>query len=229
MRYLLDSAYRGSLVASALHPLPVLNAMTDSGPRIIRIHADESCLGNQHQDRDRPGGAAGLVEYWTGSEWARREYWISEASTTNNRMALRSAIEPLNALKSPCVVEFISDSQYLVRGMNEWLRGWKARGWARKGGAIENVDLWKALDLAAARHDVRWIWVRGHDGNPRNEFANDLAVAAARNQTSSEGLVPSSFTTWLEGERTRRGRYLDLQENAPPGPPQEPASGRSAR
>lgn len=194
----------------------LLEVMTETAERVIRIHADESCLGNQHQDRDRPGGAAGLVEYWTGSEWARREYWISEASTTNNRMALRSAIEPLLALRTPCRVDFVSDSQYLVKGMSEWIRGWKARGWVRKGGVIENLELWKALDEAATRHQVRWIWVRGHDGNPRNEFANDLAVAAAKAQTGSGGLIASRFGEWLADERSRRGRYLTFEENEPP-------------
>jgi ribonuclease HI len=156
------------------------------------------------------------VEYWTGSHWERRDFWISEPSTTNNRMALQSAIVPLTALKNPCHITFVSDSQYLVKGMREWVRGWKARGWVRKAGAIENLDLWKILDVAAARHTVDWVWVRGHDGNPRNEFANDLAVDAARAQTSSEGLIPSRFTAWLEAERTRKGRYLDLKEDAPP-------------
>ncbi len=184
-------------------------------PRIL-IHADESCLGNQFQDRDSPGGAAGLVEHWRGDRWERRDYWISEPGTTNNRMAIRSAIEGLTALKRPCRVQFVSDSQYLVKGMREWLPGWKRRGWKRKAGPIENLELWQALDRAAARHEVEWAWVRGHAGHPKNEYVNDLAVRAAKEQSASPGLVPSGFQAWLEREREERGNYLDYAEFAPP-------------
>jgi len=187
-----------------------------SRPFVI-IHADESCLGNQFQDRDSPGGAAGLVEAWKGGRWERRDYWIAEPGTTNNRMALRSAIEPLEALSRPCSIRFVSDSQYLVRGFSEWLPGWKARGWRRKGGAIENLELWQALDRAADRHRIRWEWVRGHAGHPRNEYANHLAVTAARDQGSSGGLVDSGFDDWLARERSEAGRYRDFREDEPPG------------
>lgn len=184
--------------------------------RQVWIHADESCLGNQFQDRDSPGGAAGLVEFWTGDRWERRDFWISEPGTTNNRMALRSAIEGLSGLGRACSVRFVSDSQYLVKGMSEWIHGWKRRGWKRKAGPIENVDLWKELDRAAARHRVRWEWVRGHAGHPRNEYANDLAVRAAQEQDASEGFVPSGFDEWLERQREERGRYHEVLEFAPP-------------
>jgi ribonuclease HI len=184
-------------------------------PRIV-IHADESCLGNQFKDRESPGGAAGLLEHWRGDRWERRDYWISEPGTTNNRMAIRSAIEGLRALRSPCRVTFVSDSQYLVKGMREWIAGWKRRGWTRKAGPIENLELWKELDQAATRHEVEWVWVRGHAGHAKNEYVNDLAVQAAREQTASEGLVPSGFQDWLEREREARGRYLDYTEFAPP-------------
>lgn len=163
----------------------------------VWIHADESCLGNQFRDRANPGGAAGLVEFRSGAGWLRRDYWISESDTTNNRMALRSAIEGLRGLSRPCRVRFVSDSQYLVKGMREWLPGWKARGWKRKAGAIENLELWKELDLEAGRHTVDWRWVRGHDGHPRNEYANDLAVRAAKERTESGGLVESGFAEWM--------------------------------
>jgi ribonuclease HI len=202
------------------HPVPqsTEGAAADSNPsRAVWIHADESCLGNQFQDRASPGGAAGLVEVWTGDRWERRDYWISEPGTTNNRMALRSAIEGLSGLRHPCEVRFVSDSQYLVKGMSEWIHGWKRRGWKRKGGAIENVELWKELDREAARHRVRWEWVRGHAGHPRNEYANDLAVRAAREQDASDGLVPSGFEEWLERQREEKGRYLDEFEFTPPG------------
>ncbi|HZD05049.1 MAG TPA: ribonuclease H, partial [Longimicrobiales bacterium] len=157
-------------------------------PSLVLIHADESCLGNQFRSRANPGGAAGLVEHWTGKTWVRRDYWISERDTTNNRMAIRSAIEGLRLLRRPCRVRFVSDSQYLVKGMKEWLSGWKARAWKRRGGASpENLDLWKALDRLAGAHRVEWVWVRGHAGHPKNEYANHLAVAAARRQNDSGG------------------------------------------
>ncbi len=182
----------------------------------VRIWADESCLGVQFTDRDSPGGAGGLVELWRNGEWLRRDYWLSDPATTNNRMAIRSAIEGLQLLKVPCRVLFTSDSQYLVRGMKEWLPGWKARGWKRKTGAIENLELWKELDRVMQRHEVTPEWVRGHAGHPHNEYANHLATRAAKEQTNSNGFVESGFVAWLEAERERRQRYMDFFEDAPP-------------
>ena len=188
----------------------------------VRVHADESCLGNQFMDRDSPGGAAGLVETWTGGRWVRRDYWISEPATTNNRMALRSAIEPLKALNRPCRVRFVSDSQYLVKGIKEWLPGWKARGWKRKSGLLENVELWQELDRVMDAHILEPSWTRGHAGHAENEYANYLATRAATAQDDSRGLVESGFEAWLAQEREQHGRYLDYREaetpeSAPPG------------
>jgi ribonuclease HI len=183
----------------------------------VYVHADESCLGNQFQDRSTPGGAGGLVEIWRDGAWERRDYWISEPDTTNNRMALRSAIEVLRALRRPCRVHLVSDSQYLVKGIGDWLPGWKARGWRRKAGPIENLELWKELDRELSRHDVHPRWVRGHAGHPENEYVDLLATRAAKQQTSSGGLVASGFPAWLE-ELRQKGRYLDYHEL---GSPQE--------
>lgn len=183
---------------------------------VVHVHADESCLGNQFQDRDSPGGAAGLLAHWKGSRLERRDYWISEPATTNNRMALRSAIEAVGHLSQPCRLLFVSDSQYLVKGMSEWVEGWKARGWRRKAGPIENLELWQELDGAVAPHVVEWGWVRGHAGHAENEYANHLATGAAKRQDASMGLLPSGFETWLEAERDK-GRYLDFHEFLPPG------------
>jgi ribonuclease HI len=183
---------------------------------VVRVYADESCLGNQFTDRDSPGGAGGLVELWRDGTWTRRDYWGSEPATTNNRMALRGARELLEAMRRPCRIIFTSDSQYLVTGMREWIHGWAARGWKRKSGAIENVELWRALAAAAARHEIDWRWVRGHAGHPQNEYANDLAIRAAREQSSSNGLVESSFLPWLEGHREKRQSYMDFFEVAAP-------------
>ncbi|MEX0935707.1 MAG: ribonuclease H [Gemmatimonadota bacterium] len=192
-------------------------AARPTAPFEVLIHADESCLGNQFQSRANPGGAGGLVEFWSGKEWIRRDYWISGSDTTNNRMAIASAIEGLRTLNRPCRVRFVSDSQYLVKGMRDWLPGWKAKGWKRKKGPIENLELWKRLDQEAARHEVDWFWVRGHAGHPRNEYANELAVGAATRQDRSNGLTESGFLEWLEEQREARGRYMDFFEFAPPG------------
>jgi ribonuclease HI len=174
---------------------------------LVSIHADESCLGNQFSAEARPGGAAGLIELFDERRgWTRRDYYVCEPDTTNNRMALRSAIEGLRALKSPCRVAFHSDSSYLVKGMNEWVPSWIARGWKRKGGPIENL---------ADRHKIEWLWVRGHAGDPKNEYANHLAVQAARHQRSTDGLIDSGFDAWLEAQQ-ERGRFLDFFD-LPPG------------
>jgi len=193
------------------------NARSES--RSVYIHADESCLGNQNTDRDSPGGAGGLLEYWHNDGWTRRDFWLSEPATTNNRMALKGAIVALNALKRPCEVVFVSDSQYLVRGASEWIHGWRRSNWRRKGGVLENAELWQELDAAMRAHRVEWKWVRGHAGHPRNEYANYLAIRAAREQSSSDGVVPSGFEAWLRDQREKYGRYLDFDEwRGPPLP-----------
>jgi ribonuclease HI len=183
---------------------------------LVHIYADESCLGNQYTDRDSPGGAAGLVELWRGDAWVRRDHWTSAPATTNNRMALQGAAELLQALRRPCRVVFTSDSQYLVTGMREWIHGWARRGWKRKAGAIENVELWRALARAALRHEVDWRWVRGHAGHPQNEYVNHLAIRAAKTQSASSGLVVSQFSDWLEEQRSGRQLYMDFYESAAP-------------
>ena len=182
----------------------------------VYVHADESCLGNQFKGRATPGGAGGLVEIWRDGAWERRDYWLSEPDTTNNRMALRSAIDALAALKHRCRVHFVSDSQYLVKGMMEWMPGWKARGWKRKGGPIENLELWKRLDRELQRHEVRARWVRGHSGHPENEYVDFLATRAAKEQTSSGGLQGSGFQEWLDERREKKGLFLDYMEFTPP-------------
>jgi ribonuclease HI len=195
---------------------------------LVYIHADESCLGNQFSDRATPGGAAGLVETFDAKRgWTRRDYVVSEPDTTNNRMALRSAIEALRALRQPCRVAFYSDSTYLISGMKDWVHSWSARGWKRKGGAIENLAIWSELVKVASRHSIEWRWVRGHAGDPKNEYVNGLAVEAARQQRDSGGLVPSGFDAWLEEEQ-QAGRLLEFfdlppdQTFSPDRPPPQP-------
>lgn len=182
----------------------------------VWIYADESCLGNQFTDRASPGGAAGLIEHWRAGRWHRRDYWLSEPATTNNRMAIHSAILGLQSLRRDCRVVFTSDSLYLVKGMRDWVPAWQARGWKRKAGPIENLELWQELVGEARRHDIDWHWVRGHAGHPQNEYANHLATRAAREQPGAGVLVESGFEAWLEEQRERRERYLDFIEHAPP-------------
>jgi ribonuclease HI len=175
---------------------------------LVAIYADESCLGNGREGAN-PGGAAGVIEHLnTATERLTRwDFWISEPGTTNNRMALRSAIEAFRVIGRKggrFRVLFTSDSQYLVKGMTEWVHGWARKGWRRTGGAIENLELWQELVEAAAPHRVQWQWVKGHAGHPQNEYANDLAVAAAKEQTSSAGARTSEFDAWLEAQRAKK-------------------------
>ncbi|HEX6060324.1 MAG TPA: ribonuclease H [Gemmatimonadaceae bacterium] len=173
---------------------------------LVAVYADESCLGNGREGSN-PGGAAGLVEFTRANgELVQRDYWIAEPATTNNRMALRSVIEAFRALSAkgrPCDVVFTSDSQYIVKGMTDWVHGWRARGWRRKTGVIENLALWQEAVALVGEHRVEWRWVRGHAGHIQNEYANDLAVRAATTQTSSGGLVESGFAAWLAAQRER--------------------------
>ena len=179
--------------------------MRSSAVPFVAIYADESCLGNGREGSN-PGGAGGLIEYVrAGSgDIVRRDYWVSEPGTTNNRMALRSVIEAfsgLGAKGNTFDAVFTSDSKYLISGMTEWVHGWARRGWRRAGGPIENLELWFDAIRAVGSNRVAWRWVRGHDGHPQNEYANHLATRAAREQTSSDALEPSRFDTWLVGER----------------------------
>lgn len=184
----------------------------------VYIYADESCLGNQFTDRANPGAAAGLLERFDERRgWHRRDFWRFEPDTTNNRMALVSGILGLAILRRPCRVVFTSDSQYLVRGMKEWIHGWARRGWRRQGGPIENLRLWRRLAEEARRHEVEWRWVRGHAEHPKNEYAHALAVRAARERDRSGGPVESGFDEWFRKE-VDRGRFVEVLDV----PPEEP-------
>ena len=193
-------------------------AAGEAGLKEVAIYADESCLGNGREGSN-PGGAAGVIEYVSPSgRLSRHDYWVSEPATTNNRMALRSAIEALRGISKKGTrfrVSFTSDSQYLVKGMSEWVPGWIARGWRKKDGPILNLELWKELVEATRGHVVSWHWVRGHEGHPQNEYANDLAVNAAREQSASNGIVASHFDEWLAAEREKGRMTADPQAFGP--------------
>ncbi len=182
---------------------------------IAVLHLDESCLGNGREGAN-PGGAGGLVEIRAPSGVVRRDFFIHSADTTNNRMALAGAIAALQLLARKgkrLQLAIVSDSEYLVKGIREWAPGWQARGWTRKGGAIENLELWQALWQSRTLHDVQWSWVRGHAGHPKNEYANDVAVRAATEQRTSAGLVDSEFVGWFERKRAA-GRFVDYDPDA---------------
>ncbi len=133
----------------------------------VTVHTDGACSGNPG-----PGGWGAILEFG-GRE---KEICGGEPATTNNRMEMMAAIQALEALTRPCKVELHTDSQYVMKGITEWIRGWKARGWKTADKkAVKNEDLWRRLDEARARHEVDWRWVKGHAGHVLNERADALA------------------------------------------------------
>jgi len=138
----------------------------------VELFTDGACSGNPG-----PGGWAYILRHPVSS--AEVERAGSERATTNNRMELMAVIRGLEALTRPSVVELYSDSQYVLKGMDEWLPQWKARGWrtaAKK--PVKNVELWQRLDELQSTHQIRFHWVRGHAGHPENERVDRLAVQA---------------------------------------------------
>ncbi len=135
-------------------------------------YTDGACSGNPG-----PGGwGALLVAREGGRVLKERELSGGDAETTNNRMELLAAITALETLDRPTRITVVTDSAYVKDGITKWIHGWKRNGWKKKGG-LKNVELWQRLDAAAARHDVRWEWVKGHAGHPENERADELARA----------------------------------------------------
>ena len=131
-------------------------------------------------------------------------------------MALAGAIAALQLLAGKnrrLRVLLVSDSEYLIKGMREWVPGWISRGWTRKGGTIENLELWRVLVDSAKQHEVQWTWVRGHKGHAKNEYANDLAVKAATEQITSRGAEESGFPAWLAGKQAKH-QYADYDPDA---------------
>lgn len=184
--------------------------MTAARRDYVAVYADESCLGNGREG-ENPGGAGGLIEWQSPrTRLVRRwDYWIAEPSTTNNRMALRSVIDAFRGLSSKgreLNVRFTTDSRYIVDGMTSWVHGWIERGWRRRGGPIENLELWQEAVASIGAHVVQWEWVRGHAGQPQNEYANHLATRAAAEQTSSGGFRPSEFERWLSSRNERAAK-----------------------
>ncbi|MFT4100005.1 MAG: ribonuclease HI [Burkholderiaceae bacterium] len=133
----------------------------------VEIYTDGACKGNPG-----PGGWGAFLV----SGPHQKELFGGEARTTNNRMELLAVIKALEALKQPSEVVVHTDSQYVQKGVSEWMRGWKARGWKTADKKpVKNVDLWQRLDALVGGHAIRWQWVKGHAGNPGNERADALA------------------------------------------------------
>lgn len=137
--------------------------MTES----VTIYTDGACKGN-------PGpGGWGVCMYYKGRE---KELCGGEAETTNNRMELMAAIQALEGLNRACAVKLHTDSKYVLQGITEWMHNWKKRGWKTAANKpVKNEDLWRRLDQAMQRHQVEWIWVKGHAGHDGNERADSLA------------------------------------------------------
>jgi ribonuclease HI len=142
----------------------------------VDLFADGACLGNPG-----PGGWGYLLRVKTSQGPQEKEGSGAERDTTNNRMELMAAIQGLETLTRPCAVRLVSDSQYVVKGLTEWLPGWKRKNWRKADGApVMNADLWQRLDAAARPHRVKAEWVKGHAGHAENERVDRLASAAAK-------------------------------------------------
>jgi ribonuclease HI len=135
--------------------------------KLVDIYTDGACSGNPG-----PGGWGAILRH---SE-REKELFGYDPATTNNRMEMMAVIEALRSLKRPTPVRIHTDSQYVQKGMTEWIHSWKRRGWKTAGkDPVKNEDLWRTLDALAAGHQVEWLWVKGHAGHPENERADELA------------------------------------------------------
>lgn len=160
-----------SAALSAKELIDLMEEIAQEDADVVYLYTDGACKGNPGA-----GGWGVLLRY----RQHEKELCGGEAQTTNNRMELTAVIEGLQALKKPCRVAVFTDAQYVHKGMSQWLAGWKKRGWKTASGQpVANRDLWEKLDTLAARHQIRWHWVKGHAGHAENERADALAVRAA--------------------------------------------------
>ena len=140
---------------------------TSKATESVEIYTDGACSGNPG-----PGGWGAILRF----RGVEKELKGGEILTTNNRMEMMAVLVALNTLSRPCAIDLYTDSQYVMKGVTEWLRGWKARGWKTADKKpVKNEDLWKALDEACSRHTIAWHWVKGHAGHVENERADQLA------------------------------------------------------
>ena len=143
----------------------------------VQVITDGACSGNPG-----PGGWAAILRY----NQHEKEMWGSEPHTTNNRMEITAALEALRSLKEDCEIEVVTDSEYVKKGITEWIHGWKRKGWmtaAKK--PVINQDLWKALDEQVTRHKTTWVWTKGHASHAANNRCDELATRAAKEQSRS--------------------------------------------
>ena len=138
---------------------------------VVEIYSDGACRGNPG-----PGGWGAILRLRSGARSAEKELWGGEGDTTNNRMELTAVIRALESLKRASRVRLYTDSQYVQKGISEWIRAWKRKGWkTAQRKPVKNIDLWQRLDELNAMHEVEWKWVKGHAGHPENERADELA------------------------------------------------------
>ncbi len=143
----------------------------------VELITDGACSGNPG-----PGGWAAILRY--GAH--KKEIWGSEKQTTNNRMELQAAVEGLKLLRERCQVSITTDSEYVRKGITEWIHGWKKKNWLTADKKpVKNQDLWMELDAQVARHDTQWKWVKGHADHPDNNRCDELAVIASKTQSRS--------------------------------------------
>lgn len=143
-----------------------------SDKKHVEIYADGACKGNPG-----PGGWGAVLRFGM----LEKEIFGGEPGTTNNRMELTAVIQALESLKRPCEIRIYTDSQYVQKGISEWIHGWKKKNWVTAAKApVKNADLWKRLDALASQHEVSWHWVKGHAGHPENERADALANRGVR-------------------------------------------------
>lgn len=143
----------------------------------VELITDGACIGNPG-----PGGWACILRFKS----ITRELWGSEKHTTNNRMELTAAVQGLAALKEPCLVEIVTDSEYLKNGITKWVQGWKRNGWMTKAKQpVLNQDLWVLLDDLNSKHHTDWKWTKGHANHADNNRCDELATRAAREQSRS--------------------------------------------
>jgi ribonuclease HI len=144
----------------------------------VELITDGACSGNPG-----PGGWAAILKY--GAH--KKELWGCEPQTTNNRMELQAAVEGLKLLKERCQVTIVTDSEYVRKGITEWIHGWKRNNWRTADKKpVKNQDLWEQLDAQVARHEATWKWVKGHANHPDNNRCDELAVIASKTQSRSD-------------------------------------------
>lgn len=161
--------------------------------KIVQVITDGACIKNPG-----PGGWACILRY----KDVKREMWGSEPQTTNNRMELTAAVKGLEALKEPCQVEIVTDSQYLKNGITKWVKSWKRNGWlTREKQPVLNQDLWQQLDELNAKHQTQWTWTKGHASHADNNRCDELATRAAREQSASPKVA---------GRPTRKTRVVSV-------------------